>query len=856
MRIKYSIEQAVKLFEHALRYPRMESAELALKVGEASDLGVPELMFRAMKNVRPDVDRAGATLLEMARFNRLSVVLDLLQYKDQAVSTGVIEALRRLNDPRAMDALERLMRDSNEPELQKRALRAVSSIRSSKLKPPPFRPLFALDEHDEFAARAIIGVFSADDIANLLRVFPRLPKGVRKDAVTTLSAKHPDMREAVFRALDLTHLSIEYVTPELLDLLGRLCDSRGVDHIIHWLDDSAQVSMEVVAAGTQALAEIGDDRAISYLVKRLDVSPYSYELAALQKIGPPAIRFILRTYADNDRFRRSGAEHLAGIAGSEAISCLVNALRDRFREVRENAELGLIKLGKQAVQPLIALLEDNDPVARLHACHVLAEIGDDNALNLLEKMCYSKELSTQWMALEALGQADSPSSIKVLSHCLQSPIAETRRRATRELGRTDGSKAMPLLAATVRDADHRVRAQAILAIAAVAEWENPVPPEATTLLISALEDTDPGIAASARKELDYLGMNNASVLQGILQALKAVSSLETSRTKQTLEAIVSSIQEREIRRVEELDAPRGACYSTVADASPDVADAFDWRSSLYSRRRPPIASALRDAVNFSVTAPRVIVPRCSFVLDVWAHFGSLREEVAQRARDAQGGRDISFRSKGPVLVERGATLHVQLSIPDFGIEKLEDTIHWNGDVGNCTFPVTTPGDASRSSHIGTVSFFISGLHIAKLNFGLEVGAHEEDVAELTSSEERIKTAFASYAHDDRNKVLGRIQGMLKFVPDLDVFLDVASLRSGENWERRLEDEISLREVFYLFWSRAASQSTWVEKEWRIALAKKGIEFIDPIPLEAPDLTPPPAELASLHFNDWTLAFEN
>lgn len=36
---------------------------------------------------------------------------------------------------------------------------------------------------------------------------------------------------------------------------------------------------------------------------------------------------------------------------------------------------------------------------------------------------------------------------------------------------------------------------------------------------------------------------------------------------------------------------------------------------------------------------------------------------------------------------------------------------------------------------------------------------------------------------------------------------------------------------------------------------KGVDFIDPVPLESPDVCPPPKELAETHFNDWTLAFE-
>jgi hypothetical protein len=49
----------------------------------------------------------------------------------------------------------------------------------------------------------------------------------------------------------------------------------------------------------------------------------------------------------------------------------------------------------------------------------------------------------------------------------------------------------------------------------------------------------------------------------------------------------------------------------------------------------------------------------------------------------------------------------------------------------------------------------------------------------------------------------------------------------------------------------------VEREWRCALERRGIEFIDPVPLADPDEVPPPAELGvELHFDDWLLAYRS
>jgi len=88
-----------------------------------------------------------------------------------------------------------------------------------------------------------------------------------------------------------------------------------------------------------------------------------------------------------------------------------------------------------------------------------------------------------------------------------------------------------------------------------------------------------------------------------------------------------------------------------------------------------------------------------------------------------------------------------------------------------------------------------------------------------------------------------------------VFLDVAALRSGQNWAERLERELASRDAFYLFWSNHAKSWEWVERAWKTALRPRGIEYIDPIPPVDSQFAPPPAELSgTLHFNDWVLAY--
>ena len=259
-----------------------------------------------------------------------------------------------------------------------------------------------------------------------------------------------------------------------------------------------------------------------------------------------------------------------------------------------------------------------------------------------------------------------------------------------------------------------------------------------------------------------------------------------------------------------------------------------------------------DDVRFTVTSPITVAREQPCVLDVWAHQSHEYETLLEYLRrDPRVQTGASLRSKGPVQVTRGTTLDVQVSVPTLGWRG-EDTAYWSGALGNATFAFAAPGDAAEGEHAGLVQIYAAGIQIARVSFLIAVGNGPGPVRDVTCRERRIASALASYATEDRNEVLSRIQGMLSVAPDLDVFLDVMSLRSGERWKERLEAEITERDVLYLFWSSAARQSPWVEREWRTALRAKGLDGIEPVPLETPDKAPPPIELASLHFNQWTL----
>jgi len=130
---------------------------------------------------------------------------------------------------------------------------------------------------------------------------------------------------------------------------------------------------------------------------------------------------------------------------------------------------------------------------------------------------------------------------------------------------------------------------------------------------------------------------------------------------------------------------------------------------------------------------------------------------------------------------------------------------------------------------------------------------EPDFVDTGASLVAYRSAFASYVSEDRGEMLARVQGIKAVAPDLDIFIDALSLRAGDRWQQRIDQEVAARQRLPRFWSPHAAGSKWVDYEWGAVARLKGVDAIGPVPLADPRLANPPGELQALHFNDVYLA---
>ena len=259
-----------------------------------------------------------------------------------------------------------------------------------------------------------------------------------------------------------------------------------------------------------------------------------------------------------------------------------------------------------------------------------------------------------------------------------------------------------------------------------------------------------------------------------------------------------------------------------------------------------------DDVQFRGTAPEAITPGEYFPVKIMMY----REDDYQRAdRESAAVADKATSASSSVYqAQLGQEFRICLQSPDLELDCETQYLRWNGKFAAADFEVYLPEDYGRRQLRLRGRVYSGDGVLTDLKLILQVGAAQPQ--NVVCEKVRLRSAFISYASADRARVVARIQGIQLACPDMDLFFDVESLRRGESWENRLYQEIAGRDLFYLFWSQNAASSEWVKKELQYALSRKTIDYIEPIPLEAPDICPPPDSLTGKHFNDWTLRYLN
>lgn len=270
-------------------------------------------------------------------------------------------------------------------------------------------------------------------------------------------------------------------------------------------------------------------------------------------------------------------------------------------------------------------------------------------------------------------------------------------------------------------------------------------------------------------------------------------------------------------------------YSLGVDDGDDVVRGGSARSG---PRQVEVTSVVPDAVR----------PGASFLVEVVFHVEG-HEVVAGPGTVAEPEASLSLHD-GTRLTVRLEPIGEDLLF----LDGCEAAVEWRPPAQRSEFVLTTTRDAAPGAHHLRLEIWLDRVQLARTYVEIFVHPEAPPAARRRPAQVRSRvprSAFASYCRRDKDRVYDRVAALTS--AGIDVFLDCLDIRQGADWERVLHREIPARDHLLLFWSCAASESEWVDKEWRYALRERGIDYILPNALEPPERCPPPAQLKSLSF---------
>ncbi len=170
--------------------------------------------------------------------------------------------------------------------------------------------------------------------------------------------------------------------------------------------------------------------------------------------------------------------------------------------VREDITWAVVRIGADAVSPLMHLLKDANPVVRHNAAHTLGKIADPRAVDALIETLADSEVNVVQKAAFALSQIGDAKAIPALIDLLSSDHREVQATLDTVLEQF-GAPAVQALIQALEHERWQVREHAADALGFIAASEALAP------LIHALRDEHWQVRFSAVAALGYLGGTEA-----------------------------------------------------------------------------------------------------------------------------------------------------------------------------------------------------------------------------------------------------------------------------------------------------------------------------------------------------------
>ncbi len=204
--------------------------------------------------------------------------------------------------------------------------------------------------------------------------------------------------------------------------LGELRNLIAVDPLIMAIRDR---DFDVRRAVIEALGKISDPKATPYIISALDDQEREVKIAAIKALGKlkdrratkPLIEFLKFLDVSDYDLRKFVVHQLGEIKDPLAVDILLELLKDT--SISQYVIRALVKIGEEAVEPLIQALQDKDETVRKLSCFALGKIRSLRAVDYLIEKLKDKNREVQEEAVRSLGRLADKKAVDYLVDILE-----------------------------------------------------------------------------------------------------------------------------------------------------------------------------------------------------------------------------------------------------------------------------------------------------------------------------------------------------------------------------------------------------------------------------------------------------
>jgi hypothetical protein len=193
-------------------------------------------------------------------------------------------------------------------------------------------------------------------------------------------------------------------------------------------------------------------------------------------------------------------------------------------------------------------------------------------------------------------------------------------------------------------------------------------------------------------------------------------------------------------------------------------------------------------------------------------------------------------------------LEITPSITGMSVAPVRQTVAWVGELEEVRFRLTYKQTAEPPVPCsGFVDVSASGLVIARIPVAIAIDGQTQQLTVEHSTAEMIRRVFASYSRKDE-AIVRACKAAYRALA-IQLFVDKDDLLTGQQWRTVVRQRIADHQLFQLYWSASAAESSEVANEWQIALdimPQRSADFIQPVFWSKP-MVSPPQQLSHLNF---------